>query len=114
MKITASGALSAIKAFREAMSDHTVSDQEIVKRSEVCQTCPMRRDGHGVAENISKVLGTLANRHRVPSELADSHCGVCGCSLMLLVPATKRDLHKDSAEESANRPAGCWIKTSTK
>ena len=51
----------------------------------------------------------LASKHRVPSEVHSYGCSVCGCSLVLLLPATPADLHKDSPEEAAKRPANCWL-----
>lgn len=109
MHISVAGAAKALLAFYDAMHSKTVSVEEIQRRSSICAVCPKRRSGSGVAEALSKKLGQIANRRQVPQEVADYHCGVCGCSLMLLLPATEKDLHKDSAEESANRPAGCWI-----
>ena len=104
------GAGKAILAFIHAVGGVTVSAEEIARRANICEACPKRRTGNGVEEGISKFLGRLANKHKVPEEVAGYHCGVCGCSLMLLVPATEKDLHKDSAAEAADRPAGCWIR----
>ena len=103
-------ATAAILAFKEALSGHVVSAEKIVRRAGICQTCPKRKNDTGVKTGISRMLGNLANKHRLPDEIKGKSCGVCGCSLMLLLPATEKDLHKDNAEEAAERPATCWMK----
>lgn len=111
--MTPRDATAAIKAFQHALSGKVVSPIEVSRRHGVCMKCPKRvRVGRDVSA-VSKFLGMLANRHRVPKDLSGSKCGVCGCSLMLLLPATGEDLHVDSPEEAAKRPDGCWAKSLT-
>lgn len=104
-------ATSAIKAFSEAVRGNVVTADTVVKRAEICAACPAKKRTVGVSR-ASEILGLVANKHRVPVDIAGYSCGVCGCSLMMLLPATTQDLHKDSAEEAAARPAACWIKQS--
>ena len=111
MKITPKGAFAAIAAFKEAVQGNTVSDTEVSRRLAICARCPMLRNVSGVSGAVSRVLGVVANRHRVPAVFSNRSCGVCGCSLLLLVPAAKEDLHVDSPEESRKRPSKCWMKT---
>lgn len=110
MKTTLTGAIAAIKAFTEAINGNVVSPEEVFRRATICAKCPMKRKTTGAPSKISRYLGVLANKHRVPPDLNGQKCNVCGCSLMLLVPATEKDLHKDSPEEAKKRPAVCWIK----
>jgi len=104
------GATAAIKAFREATRGNVVDTQEVTRRAAICGACPKRTFVRGARSEVSQVLGVLANKHRVPPELSGCMCGVCKCSLMLLIPATPADLHKDTPEELAERPEQCWIK----
>jgi len=104
------GAIAAIKAFTEAVNGNVVSSDEVFRRTDICAKCPMKRKTTGAPSKISRYLGVLANKHRVPADLNGQKCNVCGCSLMLLIPATEADLHKDSPEEAKKRPASCWIK----
>ena len=106
------GAAAAIKAFKEALSDNVVDVSEIVRRVAVCKACPKLKRDTGVKTGISRMLGNLANKHRLPDDIKGKSCGVCGCSLMLLVPATKKDLHVDNEIEAKLRPETCWIKQS--
>lgn len=108
--MTPRDSIAAIKAFQHALKGGVVSSEEVRRRNAVCATCPQRvRVGRDISA-VSKFLGMLANRHRVPKEVSGFKCGCCGCSLMLLLPATKEDLHVDSPEEAAKRPPNCWMK----
>lgn len=104
--------LAAATAFKAALNAEVVDPGTIQKRLSVCGGCKKRQLTRGVASNTSYILGMLANRHRVPREIAGYSCNVCGCSLLLLVPALKKDLHVDSEKESNDRPDNCWINES--
>lgn len=112
--LTPRDALTAAKAFTHALSGDVVSADEIRRRAAICSTCPQRKLVRNRTSQISQTLGMIANRHRVPRDIKDYACGVCGCSLMLLIPATKKDLHEDSPEESEKRPERCWLTDATK
>ena len=111
MKIGVKGAIAAINAFREATHGNVVTIKTVEARAAVCEACPKKQEvqpGDLVAR-ASKTLGTLSGKHGVPDEIAKKKCGVCKCSLLLLLPAKRENLHKDSAKEAASRPASCWI-----
>lgn len=101
---------AAARAFKDAIKGDVADDATIAERAKICSKCPKRRLKSGFVTRVSKILGDLANQHRVPKEIANYSCGVCKCSLMLLIPATEKDFHKDSPQEAKNRPASCWMK----
>jgi len=107
--ITLRDAVAAAKAFKHAIKGDVVSPEEIRRRGAICNTCPKRQRVRSRASQVSQILGLLANRHKVPAEVKDYSCGVCGCALMLLLPATKEDLHVDSEKEAKERPERCWL-----
>lgn len=109
--ITIRDAASAAKAFTHALNGSVVSAEEIRRRGGICNACPKRKFIRTRASKMSRTLGLLANRHRLPSDIKDYVCGVCGCSLMLLLPATPPDLPVDNEKEAAERPDKCWILT---
>lgn len=102
------GAISAIRAFKEATQGQTVSPEEIKRRVSVCGNCPARKSNSGIVGRVSQTMGILANKHKVPSDISKFMCSICGCNLSLLIPAVNP--HKDSAEEAAKRPLTCWLK----
>lgn len=105
------GATAAIRAFKEALNDHVVDEREVMRRVAICQACPKLKRDTGVKTGISRMLGNLANKHRLPDEIKGKSCGVCGCSMMLLLPANTESLHKDNEDESKIRPTTCWMKS---
>jgi hypothetical protein len=105
------GAAAAIKAFDQAMHRNTVPPKQVEDRFRVCKTCPKKRKISGLTSRISQFLGRVANSHHVPQELSGYKCSVCKCGFLLLLPALKEDLHKDTPEQTKARPEGCWMNT---
>lgn len=102
----------ALKAYRSARAQDTVDDQEALRRGKICKQCPMRRKVGGFIGRVSHILGAATGNHQLPEDLRDYKCGVCQCSLLLLVPAVETSLHKDSPEERRKRmksAPGCWL-----
>jgi len=108
MNLNIQGAVAALKAYQSARRGNVETAAEIQRRAAVCFRCPKRQITRGVSK-ASEMLGILANRHRVPASVSAYSCGVCGCSLQLLLPAVKEDLHRDTPEEAKARPKACWI-----
>ncbi len=100
---------AALKAYAEATRGNTVSADVFARRISICKTCPKRRRVSGLKGRISQIMGSLSIKHKVPREVSESSCGVCGCSLLLLVPALEENLHKDSEKERRERPVTCWF-----
>jgi len=108
--VNLNGAIAAIKAFREATQGKTVSPEEIKRRVAICTACPKRKSNTGIVGNVSRTMGILANKHKVPSDIAKFMCSVCGCNLSLLIPSING--HKDTPEEAAVRKnLTCWMLT---
>ena len=102
---------AALRAFTESVRGNVVSLDEFSRRAAICRTCPMRKLNQGFPTRVSQVLGALSSKYRVPQEIGNFSCRVCGCSFLLLLPATRENLHKDSAAEAAKRPENCWMKS---
>lgn len=101
-----SGAIAAMKAFKEAATGDVVPVDEISRRSRICEACPMKQRATGAATRASQTLGLIANKNRVPVSVKNFKCGVCGCALLLLLPS--KTLHTDTEEQRKLRPKGCW------
>jgi hypothetical protein len=103
---------AALRAYTEATKGNTVDAAEFNRRISICKACPKLKRVSGLTGRVSQILGSLSIKHKVPRDVSGSSCGVCGCSLLLLVPALPQNLHKDSPDEAKKRPATCWLKTS--
>lgn len=101
--------MAAMKAFKEAITGEVVTTQEIKRRAAVCDTCPMRRAVSGTSSRASQTLGIIANKNRVPPSIKNYKCEVCGCALLMLIPA--KTPHQDNEEQRKSRPKGCWYFT---
>lgn len=100
---------SLTRAFIEATRGEVVSVSEIDARARLCKNCPARVRTRGVGR-VSEILGQIANKNKLPSDLKDFSCSVCGCAFQLLIPSTKP--HVDSDRERARRIKlndKCWI-----
>lgn len=106
-------ATAAVTAFREARDGNVVDPETAQRRANICETCPMReRVRVHPSDQASRILGMQANKHRVPDALKSYKCGVCGCSLLLLIPAMPEHIHKDTPAEAkvrAERAPMCWV-----
>lgn len=106
-------ATAAVNAALKARGGKVVDAAELKRRADICLKCPMRRFvSMQPADQLSRVMGMMVNRHRVPASVASYKCGVCGCSLMMLLPALPEDLHKDNPEQAELRRSSapsCWV-----
>lgn len=101
----------AAKAFIEATRGDVVPDDVIAARTRICRNCPLRVPATGTGR-VSQVLGKLANENKVDKNISGYKCSVCGCALLLLLPA--KEPHVDSDKERARRlkgNKGCWLLT---
>lgn len=117
MSFSPKGALAAVKAFAEAVSSNVVAPEEVQRRISICtkggngKPCPRYKIIRSPASlsGLSRIMGRIANKHRVPKEVSNYRCQTCGCSMALLVPARGEELHQDTPEQAAQRPGYCWV-----
>lgn len=106
------GAKAAAKAFFEAKKGDVVDEAEIMRRTQICGACPRKGRRSSAITAVSRMLGYVANKHRVPDEISRFRCNACNCSFMLMIPS--KTLHPDTPEEEALRPSQCWVLTAEK
>lgn len=104
-----SNIIAAANAFQAATRGDVVPVEVISQRARICKGCPARAKAQGVGR-VSKILGDIANKHRVDKDISGFQCSICGCSMMLLLPSTKP--HQDSPKERERRKKinpNCWM-----
>lgn len=118
-------AFHAGMALLQASVGQYASEQEIKRRSKICLTagpnggpCPHLSGysecmGCGGMKNVNnfmlrarKMLGL--SKIVLDQSLKTKYCGVCGCSLSLLL--ITNSFPKESDEENKKRPAFCWMR----
>lgn len=122
-------AVSGAKALIKNVLGIAVSNEEIYRRSEICsnpnktgQPCPnLSKIGGcgtcGLAGKISKYVNDIRVQkkisHPMPVATKGQFCGVCDCSLDLMLPTKISDFKNEAPEQNSSRPDFCWLKTTS-
>jgi len=109
---------ASLALFRFA-GQKTIDQKELDERQEICQNCPLRDTstfctgcgGLGKATMMLNDARRLTKKQLVFNpKMKTQFCGVCGCSLPLLLATNKEYLPDDDPIQSQMRPDNCWIK----
>jgi|SRR6478609_10211164 len=115
LKDAFSGALAALNY----IAGKSVSVDEMNRRASICEKCPLRSRISGCTScGAGRAMTNLANEIRVkkgtqapiPSSIKDSFCGICSCSLSLMVVTGIEDFYSETSEKNNRRPDVCWLK----
>lgn len=114
-------AVSGAKAILRYTTGSSVESSEIQRRSAICAACPLINRLGGcapcgaagkIANFVSLLRSTLKLQEPIPNEVKSSYCGVCQCSLALMV-VSKMDAFNETTEQNGKRPDNCWVKKSS-
>ena len=113
-KVTFSDAVNGARALLRYASGETVPHEEIYRRSRICLQCPLRSTismcgacgtAGKIANFITKFKQGLGVKSSIDSDIQHSYCGVCSCSLGLMVVSSMKSFHL----EKSGRPDACWL-----
>lgn len=103
--------------FKTTILGEIVSQEEILRRSEICKKCPKLEYMKGCMTcGAGKVVAALweksrsffkGQRYEIPVDLKKANCGVCKCYISNMLPARK-EVFKEGTHASA--PDNCWVK----
>lgn len=108
------GATSAMKQVGGDSVDHS----EILRRASICQVCPKRSEISGCAscgfgsklvQFVNRIKKSFGGGVEIPNNLSREFCGVCECSLGMMLPAPKEHFHISTITDS-ERPDACWVR----
>lgn len=117
-KVTIASSINGAKALLKYAMGKAVSNQEILRRSNVCATCPKVSNvsdcmGCGGSGKITSLINTIRRQKgkevAIPDKVKRKFCGVCQCSIPLLVVTRFEDFSKDEHI----RPDHCWMNPSS-
>lgn len=117
-KIYFKDAVSGAKAILSNAVGLVVSQDEINRRSGICQTCIMKDSTSdcmacGFANKLSGFMNRLKKSFGmgfvIPNNLDGTFCHVCSCALAIMLPS-KLSAFNETPEKQAERPDHCWIK----
>lgn len=117
-KVSFKEALQAGKASLKIITGQIVSQKEIGRRWEICDKCPAKTEtkecfscnrAKFLAQITHEIKGIFGTEVKFPGESKKFSCGVCGCSLAMLLPTKTSDLHEDTPQQKELRPDFCWM-----
>lgn len=121
-KISFSEALNGAKALLKYSAGNSVSGKEILRRSSICEKCPLLSNvsncmGCGAASVITKAVNGIRSvkgaEIPIPKAVNTKYCGVCQCSIPLMVVTRYEDFRTETTEKNSRRPDNCWLKTTS-
>lgn len=104
--------------FRQA-SGKTVEQKVVDERTKICLNCPKRSQTSlctacgglsKATQLLNSIRGLTKNALNINPSLKSDYCGVCGCSLPLLLVTDANYLPKDDPAQDRERPEFCWIR----
>lgn len=113
------GATAAIRY----MTGKAVSNEEILRRSSICASCPRKNQvsdcmgcgGTGrLAGMVNDIRRDKGKEVEIPATVKPYFCDVCGCSLALMIVTKHSDLEPENPEVNESRPDFCWLKKTSK
>ncbi len=121
-KVTLIEAFNGARAFVRYVKGDSVSSKEMHRRSSICLSCPlismasncMSCGGSRVATNLINEVTKLKNpESAIPIEIKDKYCGVCSCSLSLMVVSKYKEFTQEDKDKNLSRPDNCWLKSTS-
>lgn len=118
-KVTIASSIKGAKALLNYAMGKAVSNQEILRRANICATCPKVSNvsdcmGCGGSGRITSLINTIRRQKgsevAIPNNIKRKFCGVCQCSIPLLIVTKFEDFSKDEHV----RPDHCWMNPSSK
>jgi hypothetical protein len=115
-------AFRGANAILNYVSGNSVSEDESMRRSAICQACPLSStvagcSSCGLAGKITKFVNTIKKNkgnYAIPNYISSKFCSFCGCSLPLMVVTKLENFKKESDLDNARRPDNCWLKKTSK
>lgn len=118
-KISLADAIVGAKAILNYTTGKSTSDSEILRRSSICEKCPLMTDISGCSScGLSGAIARFTNQVRshkgsqipIPASVAKRYCSVCQCALSLMVVTKTEDFYSETPEKNQRRPDNCWLK----
>lgn len=118
-KITLASAFSGAKAILRLVKGNSASNQEIVRRADICNQCPLMTSTSGcsacgaagkAARLANDIRSTKGSQIPIPKELASKYCSICQCSIPAMILTKYVDFYEEKESINKTRPDFCWLK----
>lgn len=121
-RLTLAEVVTGAKSLVRTTAGQSVSNVEIVRRSDICAKCPLMDEiggchscgaGGKISNWANKLRSFMGSQIPIPAEVKGSYCGFCGCAIASMVLAKKTDFYPEAPTKNATRPDNCWLKTTS-
>lgn len=111
--------ISGASALIKNLAGSGVSSKEMNRRAGICASCPLHGtiggcSSCGAAGKVAQWNNALRSKlklsSQIPSEIKSGFCGICQCSLSLMVVTKISNFYTESDETNLKRPDSCWLK----
>lgn len=112
-------AVNGAAALVKCVKGECVDQEEINRRSIICTNCPKLKKvsncracgfGGALSKFVNNIKRTVFRKgFEYPNGLEDKYCGICQCSLSMMLPSKMSAFHEDE-EVNRSRPDFCWIR----
>lgn len=124
-RLTAKEAVVAGKALINMnIFQKVISQSEATRRANICRKCPMLVDVSdcgsctGARRRLARLAASLTGFFQKKLKLGTfkgkdaikAYCGVCGCSMQMLLPVRTSDYKPAAFLKPDSRPIECWLR----
>ena len=122
-KVSISDAFTGARAILRYVAGNSVSKEEMNRRASICESCPQLKMTSGcmscgaggrIARLVNSIRSYKKTEAQVPKSVENKYCGICSCSIPMMILTKYSDFYKESQSKNEKRPDTCWLKqTST-
>lgn len=111
------------RALYKNLKGHVVPNAEIERRAKICKDCPqftLANDCRAcqwaskLAKKKNDAMRAFGKGFVIPRyagvDMASGGCSVCGCAMLLVLPARIEEFQDEDARIQKARPVHCWAK----
>jgi hypothetical protein len=118
-KVSISDAYNGARAVLRYVAGNSVSNAELNRRAEICRTCPQLKITSGcmscgaggrIARLVNTIRAYKKSESQVPKPVENKYCGVCSCSIPMMILTRYKDFYKEATSKNSTRPDNCWLK----
>jgi hypothetical protein len=112
-------AFNGARAVLRYAAGNSATPEEVLRRAEICKTCPMLKATTGcascgaggrIARYINAIRVFKKYESAIPKEVESKYCDVCSCSIPMMIVTHYKDFYKESESKNSARPDHCWLK----
>jgi hypothetical protein len=115
-------AFNGARAILRYVSGESTTPSEMIRRAKICEGCEKLSAISGCAacgagRRIANIVNTIRAHKKseveVPRNVQNKYCGICSCSIPMMVLTKYKDFYRENETKNNSRPDNCWLKESS-